>query len=222
MIQRKIIVFGALGLLSIYGYSQVPTARDAQLTRKLSAIPRSDSALSQFAAILSAVGAPGGIAYIHAGCSGETKRDLPALEELTAAQALDALAAVEGPYRWDRVDGAIVMLPSEGAPALLKTPIDAVHLSDVSNLNISLQELLDTQEVVAATKRLGLTFQGFRGGFAKLNRSPSKPSPKPLDLRGVTLLQGLNLVAREHGVAVWAYDQYECPGRSFQLTFIGQ
>lgn len=222
MIQRKIIVFGALGFLSICGYAQVPAARDTGLTRRLSVMPRSDSAPSQFAAILSAVRAPGGIAYVHAGCSGETKPDLPALEELTAAQALDALAAVEGPYRWDRVDGAIVMLPTEGAPALLKTPIDAVHLSDVSNLSISLQELLNTQEVVAAMKRLGLAFQGFQGGFAKLNRNPSKPSPKPLDLRGVTLLQGLNRIAREHGVAVWAYDQYECPGHSFQLTFISQ
>ena len=222
MIQRKIIVFGALGFLTIYGYPQVPAARDTELTRKLSAIPRSDSASSQFAAILRAVRVPGGIAYTHAGCSGETKRDLPAMEGLTAAQALDALAAVEGPYRWDRVDGAILMLPTEGAPALLQSSIDAVHLSDVSNLNISLQELLDTQEVVAAMKRLDLAFQGFRGGFAKLNRNSPKPSPKPLDLRGVTLLQGLNRVAREHGVAVWAYDQYECPGHSFQLTFVSQ
>jgi hypothetical protein len=150
------------------------------------------------------------------------KRYLPPLEDVTAAQALDTLASEDRSRRWEEMLGSVVFLPAEGAPGMLQTTIVAIHISDVSNLNLSLQELLAAPELAAAARQSGITDQGFRGGFAKLNRTGQRTSPTPIDIRGITLLQALNLIARRHGAAVWSYDEYECHGHTFQLTFIAE
>lgn len=201
---------------------QASTVREMNLTRRLPGKPKVGTTPEQFIAILRAGGVPGGIAYVHAGCSEWVRRELMTPENPTVVEALDSLAAAERSHRWDVTDGVVVLRPSEGIPGLLDTHIATIHLTDISNLDLSLSELLAAPEVVGAMQHLVLTYQGFRGGFAKLNRNPAESVQRRVDMRGITLLQGLNRIAREHGAAVWAYGEYECHGRTFQLSFISQ
>lgn len=211
----------AAAVLSICTW-QPGNAQGQDLSRKTPALARSGSAHLRFTDVLRSLGLAGGVARTHAGCLDAPRPEL-AVENVTPQQALDALAKFEGPYRWVRADDAIVILPLGGAQTLLRAPVGSVRLGDTSNLNLSLQELLATPAIARSMKDLGLTFQGFRGGFAKLERGGSMRAPKPLDLSGVTLLQALNVLARLRGPGtVWAYDEYHCPEGTFQLTFVSQ
>jgi hypothetical protein len=196
-----------------------PSTRDPDLVRKVVTVPSFDSLAQQFAATLREAGVSGGVADIHAGCSEARKLEMPALQRVTAAQALDTLALVDGIHRWQIADGSVVLLPTGGTPTLLDTNIASVHLSDIGNLDLSISELLAEEEVVTAMKKQGIAYQGWRGGFSKLYRNTPKPPPRPLALQDVTLLQALNSIARQYGNAVWSYQEFECHGRTFQLQF---
>jgi len=229
---RRFMFCSALIFLIGDAYPQTAAPDEAKLARRLTKVPARDSMPEQFIAILQAAEVSGGIVSSHAGCSdgpkgegpkGEgPKGEHPVLENLSAAQALDALAAADGAHRWVSSDGAVVLLPVGGVPALLETRIAAVHLSDSLNMNLSLQELLTTREVVGAIGKLGLSQQQFELGFQKLHAGLPKPRARPLDFQNITLLQGLNAIVGQHYGFVWAYDEYHCRGYTFRLTFISQ
>jgi hypothetical protein len=130
------------------------------------------------------------------------------LRDVLFPQILDGIVQAEPKYRWRENNGCIDVLPVSGGLDLLDSRIDSFQLTDV-NRALAVNRLFGLPEVRALV-------------LAK-NLKPHLPSPLDrtkdeklsFDLRGVTLRQALNQIARESGTNFWVLRRY--PNGIFEI-----
>lgn len=157
---------------------------------------------------------PGGVATVHT-CAEQAPR-APAVPAGTpVSAALDLVTAASGYYRWQDADGVVEVLPATGVPALLQTKIARLELTDLSNVILSISELLGHPAVARSAAALGLDIRSAEIGMSPLPRVPRPHRVQPGTVSNMTMLEALDWIVRQEGSSVWSYDEYPaCGGRA--------
>jgi len=166
------------------------------------------------ATALSLAGTPGGIA------DRERCGELPRVgigfiaEGLTLEGALIQLKQANPQLTWHvEGRGALRVDLSGDAPSILNVRLRHVRL-DARNLDLSIDNLMQTEEVQAAARRAGAELTPPALGFSSLSKGPAvaPPQPDPIELSDVSVEDVLNRVAERNGRAVWEVSEHSCDG----------
>lgn len=166
-------------------------------------------------------GAPGGVARVS-DCN-ESVTHIFRPRDSSLRGVLDSIVSTDPRYTWEVKDDVINVLPSNGLPPFFAIRISRLEISQVESPNEALARLLAIPEVQKAHLKLGpRAVQG--GTYVFCPGCPPKETKKiSVSLKGVTVRESLNAIARAHGNAVWQFRQSECSGRkSFSLDFAAQ
>jgi len=131
------------------------------------------------------------------------------LRDVIFPQILDGIIQAEPRYRWRDNNGSIDVFPVSGGLNLLDSRIQRFQLTDV-NRALAVNRLFGLPEVRALILSRNLK--------PRLPYSPSdrtKDEKLSFDLRGVTLRQALNQIARESGTNFWVFRSY--PDGAFEI-----
>lgn len=133
---------------------------------------------------------------------------------------LDSIVATEPRYTWELKEGVINVIPRTGLPRFFGVrvvkfdAVDAESPRDVLFQLLALPELRETQ--------LSLGRHAVQGGaYVFCPDCPPKETKKfSVRLKGVTMREALNTIARAHGNAVWSFSQSDCGGQKiFSIDF---
>lgn len=163
-------------------------------------------------------GAPGGVVTVT-GCTEDVTHSFtPGDSSLRGV--LDSIVSTDPRYRWELTDHLVNVIPSNGLPPFFKVRMAKFDVRKAETPNTALFELLAVPEVRQAKLNLGR--HGVQGGVHVF--CPGCPPPKTkkisVNLKGVTVREALNAIARADGSAVWRFSQRECGAqKSFSLEF---
>lgn len=166
-------------------------------------------------------GAPGGVATVD-DCN-EQVIHIFTPRDSSLRGVLDSIVSTDPRYTWEDKDHVINVLPSNGLPPFFAVRISRFETSMAETPNEALFQLLAIPAVRQAQLNLGRhAAQG--GVYVFCPGCPPKETKKvSVNLKGITVREALNAIARAHGSAVWRFSQSECGGRkSFSLDFAAQ
>jgi hypothetical protein len=179
--------------------------------------------LSQaFVLALSNSGMAGGVVNKE-GCDSPVK-EFYIPQGMKLSQALDQLMATDNQHRWLIIAGGITLLPKDGVSLLLQAKIHDLQITDTNNLTFSVYQLMHTKAISDMISTLRLTLLSPEPGFSQaLLPGQPKPEPHPLSLHDVSLLDALNMIAVQHGGAIWSYGEFDCAGKKqLRVDFISR
>lgn len=167
---------------------------------------------------------PGGVVAI-ASCGAQPKYVF-APAGPTARDAFDAIPLTDARYKWEVDEGVVNLLPYEGAPPFLGLRVAAFKTQNARTVHEALGQLMKTPEVERGVSEHGIGSRLFRGGIGYYvppeERAEKAAEALAVDLKGVTLREALNAIARAHGTAVWQYAEHRCGSNAFTLEFFQQ
>jgi hypothetical protein len=199
---------------------ETPTSNDIAQAHMVTEVSEHTSLQEAVAKALRDTGVSAGVVTVENGCS-VTSHDFYLPKGIRLSDAMDSLTTKDGRHRWQVSKGVIIVLPTDGVPAVLETKISHIQISDKKNLTLAVDELLQSKEVrgtIALTKAF---VRSPEPGFQKLNTAGSPTTKEPLDLTNVSLTDALNELALAQTSAVWSYSELACNGRRMlKLEFL--
>ncbi len=156
---------------------------------------------------------PGGVARVS-GCD-EPVTDSFRPRDRSLRGVLDSIVSADPRYTWEIKDNVINVIPTRGLPAFLLVHVSRFDIAEVESPSEALSQLLAIPEVRQAQLSLGpRAVQG--GAHIFCPGCPAKEKKTfSVSLKGVTVRESLNAIARAHGSAVWSFRQSQCGGRRF-------
>lgn len=210
----RLIAFIVLGIST-----QIVLGQSRQVTNSVSddvlkrQVPGTDSeyltTVDAFSLILNYTGVPGGIVKI-ASCKQETMKQPVKMQGLVLREVLNAIVEADPRYHWQYENGVVNLLPTEGEPTLLKTPITQFDVNDVASAEFAADKLLALPEIQKKMQELHLSHG------LKLLVTPSNPKPSTFSVhcKNASLREALNAIARAQGRAIWDYVEIHCDQRN--------
>jgi len=164
------------------------------------------------ATALDLAGVPGGITEREP--CGEPRRVGVAsiTEGLTLEQALLRLRQTNPRLGWHVTSGGVLRVDLAGdAPPILSLKIRHLRL-DTRNLDLSINSLLQTEEVLAAAGRTGAEVIPPELGFSRLSKDGPIVPPPPdfIELSDASVEDVLNQIVKRNGRAVWEVSEHLC------------
>jgi hypothetical protein len=155
----------------------------------------------------------GGVAKVS-GCDERVKDSIRPYDR-SLRGVLNAIVSTDSRYTWEIKDDVINVIPSSGLPAFLLVRVSKFELAEVDSPSEALSQLLAIPEVHQAQLSLGpRAVQG--GAYVFCPGCPAKERKTfSVSVKGVTVRESLNAIARAHGSAVWSFRQSQCGGRRF-------
>jgi hypothetical protein len=163
-------------------------------------------------------GTPGGVAKVS-DCNEATYIFRPRDSSLRGV--LDSIVSTDPRYIWEVKDNVINVIPRNKLSPFLAVRISRFDLTDVESPREALSQLLALPELQKAQLSLGPhAVQGGVHVFGPQGSPPKETKKISVSLKGVTVREALNAIARADGSAVWWFRQSECGGRkTFSLDF---
>lgn len=165
---------------------------------------------------------PGGVAKV-ADCNDAVTYSFR-LRKYSLRGVLDSIVATDRRYTWEVKDDVINVIPSNGPPPFLAVHVSRFDLHNTESPEEALSQLLAVPEVKRAQLSLGpRAVQGRVSVFCPQGCPTEETKKISVSLKGATVRECLNAIARAHGNAVWWFRQSECGGRkTFSLDFNSQ
>jgi hypothetical protein len=183
---------------------------------------RQVTAVNAATSIFHAGRVPGGIATKSA-CSPAAIFGLAANSN-RLGDLLDAITIADPSFRWNIRDDVANLTEFGSEETLLDVVIARLNIQGEQTEDSVVSALLKTTEIEKGIMSLQLQEGRTEIGLRSLDRPGSPPlENKAFDihLRDVSLRTALNTVARQHGTAVWHYDERRCNNpHEFSLTFL--
>lgn len=184
---------------------------------------RGPSAADAFASVAVSFGVPGGVVWDLA-CSPEARPPIYPTGD-TLEESLDSIVKADARYRWIRRGGVINLIPRQGIPPFLRTPVrrfdskEATNAEWAASLLLRLPEVRRAERALRIDNRLGHISIGLMPGPAQA-AGPPKPHQLGIDSRNTTLFGALNSIVRADKQGLWIYREWHCGGRNgFDLSF---
>jgi hypothetical protein len=218
----RMLVALILGLLVIttIGYSGQDSDRSSSLLDRQAKGANLKNVIVGQAAVnaLLDAGVPGGVANVSE-CNESTHSFTPRDSSLRGV--LDAIVATDPLYKWEVKEGAINVIPGNKLPTFLAVRMSRFDIVGAASPREVLPQLFKVPEVRRAQAALGRqAVQGGAHAFCPEGCPPNESKKISMSLKNVTVREALNAVAREHGSAVWWFQQSECGGQKwFSLDF---
>lgn len=139
-------------------------------------------------------------------------------KEFSLDERLNLITQLNPNYTWKYEQGVINLIPSKSVPELLNVKVKNFKVSNLYNLNLIIDKILQLPEVVESHKRLNLK-QGIQ--FGGLQSPPSRRPQIEMIFKDKTLQEILNEVVRERGRGIWVYSESNYNGvDTFTLDFL--
>ena len=164
-------------------------------------------------------GVPGGVAKVADCNEAVTYSFRP--RDYSLRGVLDSIVSTDRRYTWEVKDDVINVIPSNGLPPFLAVRVSRFDLHNTESPEEALSQLLAVPEVKRAQLSLGpRAVQGRVSVFCPQGCPTEETKKISVSLKGATVRESLNAIARAHGNAVWWFRQSECGGRkTFSLDF---
>ena len=164
-------------------------------------------------------GASGGVAQI-ADCNEAVTYTFRA-RDFSLRAVMDSIVSTDPRYTWEIKDDVINVIPSNGLPPFLEVRISRFDLRETESTEEALSHLLALPEVKQAQLSLGpRAVQGGVSVFCPQGCPAEETKKFSVSLKGVTVRESLNAIARAKGTAVWRFRQSQCGGRkSYSIDF---
>jgi hypothetical protein len=163
--------------------------------------------------VLIAARRPGGAVFAY-GCGEPAEAPLSIPSTYSVASALDTLTSIYPTHSWTVRDGVINLLPRQGLPTVLGTPIEHLAWDTNEAPSASVGRLFRLDAVTRRFVALGITGGMIIPGLRKLPRLvdgiPQVPKGREWKVENVTLLAALNRIAASYGDARWVYEESTC------------
>jgi len=207
-------------MVTISNRGQTENQSDNLLNRQVKRANLQDVKVGQAAinALIDA-GSPGGIATVS-GCNEDVTHTFTPRDS-SLLGVLDSIVSTDPHYKWELMDNLVNVIPSNGLPPFFAVRISKFDIPGAETPNEALFQLLAIPELRQAQLNLGRhAIQGGVRPFCPQGCSPEKTKKISVNLKGVTVREALNAIARADGSAVWRFSQWECGGqRTFSLEF---
>jgi hypothetical protein len=193
---------------------------DIASIKTISALDRNTTIQGAVLEIFSEVNLTLGIASLNK-CS-DVEHVFKVPKGISLSEALDQLMRIDQAHRWTKVGKTVRIMPLSGIPELLQTTISSMHITDETNLHLSIDELLGTPEVRLAASKLQLWQRMGEVGYQPL-RPPNTPrqEEKPLDIQNISLIDAIELLVNKHpGGTIWLYRENRCDQKSVSFLDI--
>jgi hypothetical protein len=160
---------------------------------------------------------PGGLVIVNEFC--ETQADiLESSSEESLDESLDRITQDSKHYEWKDEQGVVNLFPKSFSVDLLQVNITEFKVTNIDNLPLLMDKLLQLPEITMAQARLGLK-PGMN--FGGLSSPPRNRPPVELVFVNTTLRDILNEIVRKRGRGVWLYKEYMFDGANvFVLDFV--
>lgn len=163
---------------------------------------------------------PGGLLVIKNSCPENVVFPEYEPAELSLDEKLNLLTQMNPSYMWKYEQGVINLAPTKFLPELLNVKIKNLKITNIYNLNLVIDKILQLPEVAEKLKELNLK-QGIQ--FGGLTSPPSNRPPLEMVFKDETLQQVLNEIVKKRGRGVWAYNESNYNGVvTFMLDFLVQ
>jgi hypothetical protein len=136
---------------------------------------------------------------------------------------LDAIAIADPSYRWSIGDDVPNLTEFSSEETLLDVVISRLNIEGEQTEDSVVNTILKSAEVQKALVNSKLKEGTREIGLRSLERPGYPTQNKAFDIhvRDVTLRTALNTIVRQHGTAVWRYDERGCDNRrEFSLSFL--
>lgn len=165
--------------------------------------------------ILLDTGIPAGVVQVFPSCASQSGINLKVQPGKTVRQALDMLVEANPQYKWVLKDGLVILSPSAGTPAILKTKVRVFRWSGTDNYapSVPLNELIRAPEIRRRFSELGLRPGVHSGpGTEAVDINPVQRTVTPIDisLKNLSLMDGFSAIIRAYGHGIWAYTENKC------------
>jgi hypothetical protein len=168
------------------------------------------TATDAFVSALNATGIQGGAVMKSEGCHDDPVKQSWRPMGRKLRDVLDSIVWADGRYKWEKGDGVVNLLPVDGEPELLKTPILEFHADNVLSAREALGILLSLPDVKKRMTDLNLK-RGLEISVTPHSLSPKKVS---IECKDTTLRGALNAIARAEPNAIWEYFEFRCAERN--------
>jgi len=198
--------FATLGLA--LGF-QCLASDDQILNKKISVQARTARPVDYIALILREGGTPGGIEDFASGCEEDSELQMPPLEG-TLGDGLRLTRRRAGVLRWQPLNNFLLVVKGAPGPSILDTKVNdfTFNVSDPPSKTTNI--LLTTPAATSRMTQLGMSVGSPELGFAQAK----KQSDEKVDLKDVTVLEILNVIAKSPRPRVWLYRQRTCGGHT--------
>ena len=184
---------------------------DDPLKRKVSVEPQTARPVDYVASLLLLAGVAGGIEDYAPGCDSSQEIRMPPLGG-TLEDGLSQLKGQDNSLRWRVQDDGILVSKNPPATSLLDTKVGDFKFYRHDNAEEPTDRLLNLPIVKGRLSALSLTLLPPEIGFAQA-RVERRPEDQVV-LKGTTLREALNAIARADHPRVWLFEQRPCEGQT--------